>query len=292
MTPCAELPVVDRIVFETVVVRMGAFRCPTDHPSFADSGPIRDHCFVFPRTPVVIQHKDRRPFAADATLVTLYNRGQEYRRRSVSTDGDRCDWYAVSDDILRDALAAVDPAAADDLRRPIRFAFTRMDATTYWRQRQLFVRVCRDRDCDTLEVEESVCELLHRVLSAAYAGSDRSSRATLTPRAADDLARAAGELLGRRFAEPLTLVDIATALGTSVFHLCRAFKDATGTTLHEQRTQLRLRSALDRLEDANCDLCALALDLGFSSHSHFTASFRRAFGTTPSAARRRVCARS
>jgi AraC-like DNA-binding protein len=32
-------------------------------------------------------------------------------------------------------------------------------------------------------------------------------------------------------------------------------------------------------------LTRLALDLGYSSHSHFTASFRRAFGLTPSAAR-------
>jgi len=30
------------------------------------------------------------------------------------------------------------------------------------------------------------------------------------------------------------------------------------------------------------DLTSLALDLGFSSHSHFTLAFRRAFGCTPS----------
>jgi AraC-like DNA-binding protein len=33
------------------------------------------------------------------------------------------------------------------------------------------------------------------------------------------------------------------------------------------------------------DLTALAFDLGFSSHSHFSAAFRRAFGCTPSAFR-------
>jgi AraC-like DNA-binding protein len=292
MTPRADLPVVDRVVFETSTVRIGAFRCPTDHPSFADSGPIRDHCFVFPRTPVVIQHKDRRPFAADPTLVTLYNRGQEYRRRPVGASGDRCDWYAVSDTLLHDALTDFDPAASDNARQPIRFAFARTDAVTYWRQRQLFARVSRDGCRDALAIEESVCALLDRVLASAYSCPDWSQRATMRPRAADDLARAACELLGRRFAEPLTLAEIAVTLGTSVFHLCRAFKQATGTTLHEYRIELRLRSALDSLELADCDLCALALDLGFSSHSHFTASFHRRFGATPSAARRRVCATS
>src|SRR5947207_2543337 len=73
VTPQTALPPFDRVVFETPSVRVGAFRCPPSHPSFADSGPIRDHCFVFPRTPVLIQHKDRRPFAADPTVVTLYN---------------------------------------------------------------------------------------------------------------------------------------------------------------------------------------------------------------------------
>jgi AraC-like DNA-binding protein len=30
------------------------------------------------------------------------------------------------------------------------------------------------------------------------------------------------------------------------------------------------------------DLTALGLDLGFSSHSHFSAAFRQAYGRTPS----------
>ena len=34
------------------------------------------------------------------------------------------------------------------------------------------------------------------------------------------------------------------------------------------------------------DLTELAMDLGFSSHSHFSARFRRAFGLTPSEFRR------
>jgi len=64
------------------------------------------------------------------------------------------------------------------------------------------------------------------------------------------------------------------------FHLCRVFRTATGTSLHAYRSQLRLREALGRVPDA-ADLTALALDLGYASHSHFTQAFRRAFGTTP-----------
>ena len=45
--------------------------------------------------------------------------------------------------------------------------------------------------------------------------------------------------------------------------------------------ELRLGRALVELPNAT-DLTTLAFDLGFSSHSHFAAAFRRAFGCTPS----------
>jgi len=70
-----------------------------------------------------------------------------------------------------------------------------------------------------------------------------------------------------------------------VFHLARMFRSRTGFSLHAYRNQLRLRAALERLRDPGVDLIDIALDLGFSSHSHFTETFRRSFGKTPSAVR-------
>jgi AraC-like DNA-binding protein len=276
---------VDAIVFTTPSVHIGAFRCPVRHASFADSGPIRNHCFVFPRTAVVIRHRGERPFPSDPTLVTLYNQGQEYGREPVSPEGDLCDWYAVSADVLRDALVHRDPRAADDERRPIRFPFARIGADTYLLQRQLFSTAARSQ-ADPLLVEETVFELLDRVLAAAYAPAP--SRRPARRRALDDLAEAASEILGRRFRQELTLADIASEIGCSRYHLCRAFRASTRTTLHAYRDQLRLRSALNHLDTADVDLTQLALDLGYSSHSHFTASFHRAFGVTPSTARSRI----
>src|SRR5438045_2518660 len=119
----------DRIVFATDSVTIGAFRCATEHPAFRDSGPIKQDCFVFPRTTVVIEHANARPFIADPTIITLYNREQRYQRRPVSADGDRCDWFAVSPEVLRGALLHRDRAAAES-SRPIRFAHAPSDART------------------------------------------------------------------------------------------------------------------------------------------------------------------
>jgi AraC family transcriptional regulator len=274
----------DRLIFCTESVTIGAFRCPPDHPSFRDSGPIKDDCFVFPRTAVVIQHCDDRPFVADPSVVTLYNRNQVYERRPLSSDGDRCDWYAVSPGILRSALLDHDPSAADD-HRPIRLTHAPADPATYLEQRRLFVHVSAGIADDALAVEERVVALLDRVLRRAYRVASRPLAARRLPHAVD-LAEAAKRWVAPRVAERLTLARIAGAVDCSAFHLCRSFRQATGVTLQMYREQVRLRMALERLEDGERDLTRLALDLGYSSHSHFTAGFRRAFGQPPSLTRR------
>ncbi|MGH9769987.1 MAG: helix-turn-helix transcriptional regulator [Blastocatellia bacterium] len=79
----------------------------------------------------------------------------------------------------------------------------------------------------------------------------------------------------------LTLDDIARAVGASPFHLARLFQRRTGAPVHRYLTCLRLRASLERLADGASDLAALAFELGFSIHSHFTDSFRREFGRAP-----------
>lgn len=95
-------------------------------------------------------------------------------------------------------------------------------------------------------------------------------------------------LIGRtkRFLEahlagPVRLVDVARGVGASPAYLTDVFRRVEGIPLHGYLTQLRLARALVELPNAS-DLTTLALALGFSSHSHFTAVFRRAFGCTPS----------
>jgi AraC-like DNA-binding protein len=282
MTHSVEKATIDRLLFQGEAVTVGAFRCSPQHPLFADSGPIEHHCFVFPRTSVIIAPEGSRPFVADPTVATLYNKDQLYRRKPVSPEGDRCDWFGVEPRLLREALTAYDRAAADD-DRPIRFSRVPIDATAYLRQRSVFTRI-RDGDGDALFAEEAVVGLLDMVLAAAYA-QPRAEHARPRQGAAQSYVEAAQQVIGRRFAEPLTLDMIAQPVGCSVYYLCRTFRRMTGRTLHDYREQIRLRTALERLGASKRDLTRLALDLGYCSHSHFTGSFRAAFRVPPSAAR-------
>jgi AraC-like DNA-binding protein len=105
-------------------------------------------------------------------------------------------------------------------------------------------------------------------------------KAALSPAHAE-LADAVRHYVAARYTEQSSLGAIARAHGVSAFHLARVFRRATGQSIHAYRIALRLRAALERIADRE-DVATVALSLGFSSHSHFTSAFRRAFGVTPS----------
>jgi len=275
------------VVFRSASVTIGAFRCATSHPRFADSGPIENDIFVFPRRSVRIRHEGAREFVADPGVVTLYNRGQRYSRAPLSPEGDDCDWFAVERGVLVDAMAAHEPSATDRFDHPFAHAHAPGDARVYLDQRALFEALAAGASLDALHVEESVLGLLDRVLAHGYAFWRGRTRHAEPGRRPSEVAENARAFLSQRFAEPIGVADVARAAGVSPFHLCRAFRSATGSTLHAYRNRLRLQCALDRIADGE-DLTRVALDLGYSSHSHFSAAFRALFATTPPAARRRL----
>jgi AraC-like DNA-binding protein len=95
-------------------------------------------------------------------------------------------------------------------------------------------------------------------------------------------------VLRTRYAEPVSLGEIAAATGYSVFHACRVFRATTGATIHGFRRDLRLRHALARILDGDEPLADIALAIGFASHSHLTNQFRARFGIPPARARSRA----
>ena len=82
-----------------------------------------------------------------------------------------------------------------------------------------------------------------------------------------------------------SLHDVADVAHCSYFHLAHLFRAHMGLGLHAYRERLRLAAALQRLDEGEGDLAALAHDLGYSSQSHMGAQFRRVVGVTPAQAR-------
>jgi AraC-like DNA-binding protein len=146
---------------------------------------------------------------------------------------------------------------------------------------------------DALAVEEICASLLADSIASAYQtrGAVRQPIRATTRQAHRDLVDATRVVLARRFRDKLSLSELARAVFSSPFHLARVFRLETGLSLHQQQNRLRLRLALEHLADGKPDLTMLALELGFSSHAHFTQAFRSEFGRAPSAFRQQLSRR-
>lgn len=274
---------VERILFAGEAVAICSFRCAADDPLFGDSGPSNADAVVFPRNSVRVLRERGVDRVTSVHEVSLYREGEEYRRLDVDGRGSQCDWYVIAPRPLRDILGRIDPAAAERTRPLFPAPIVACDARSYARQRQVFRHVERWARPDVLWVEETMLNVIAHLL---IAGGPARAALPLSPTRAS-LAEEAKRLLAATATENLPLAELARRLETSEFHLARVFRRHTGSSLHRYRDELRLRLSLERLLESDVELSMLAVDLGYSHHSHFTQRFRRAFGVTPSGYRRR-----
>lgn len=143
--------------------------------------------------------------------------------------------------------------------------------------RNLIWRRLDQKITNPLEVEETGVALLSHVL--------RSSRENRMPQRNSKIYRqidTAKVILMLHPEKNWSLHSLARTLQCSPFHLTRMFREKVGVPMHRYQLHNRLARAIELLLDTDRDLTTIALDLGFSSHSHFTASFRQLVGFAPS----------
>jgi AraC-like DNA-binding protein len=100
------------------------------------------------------------------------------------------------------------------------------------------------------------------------------------PALADDRLRAIAALLRANPADERTLAGFGMTVGASERTLSRLFRQETGMSFPQWRTQFRLQHALVLLADGT-PVTTTALACGWSNPSAFIETFRRSFGATP-----------
>jgi AraC-like DNA-binding protein len=95
------------------------------------------------------------------------------------------------------------------------------------------------------------------------------------------------EAIERRSGEAFTLCDLAAIAGLSEGHFARAFKQSVGLPPHRYVIRHRVHAAADMMQRTDLPLTEISLSTGFSDQSHFTRTFVREMGETPSCFRRR-----
>jgi len=250
-----------------------------DPPGPAPEELCAENQIVFVRAGCFLRSSPGGRTLADTTQAVLFQRGVPYRVHHPHAGGDECVAVSVPE---ADRLAWMESWGASttkgaDSPMPAESALV---ASPVARGLYHLVADLR-RGLDRFDCHARVADLLAgtRPLAARPRdGADRSRRHR-------DVAEAVRLLLLRRLGDSLRLSDIAASFGTTPFALCRMFVRSVGMPLHRYRRRLRLRAALHRLAGGEGDITRLALDLGFSDHSHFTNAFRAEFAVVPSAFR-------
>jgi AraC-like DNA-binding protein len=95
------------------------------------------------------------------------------------------------------------------------------------------------------------------------------------------------EAVHRRYAEPLSLRELATLAGWSVPHLHERFRAELGISPHQALIRRRIQAARELLASTNDPMKSIAAQCGFPNASAFCLQFRKAAQTTPLAYRAR-----
>jgi AraC family transcriptional regulator len=139
-------------------------------------------------------------------------------------------------------------------------------------------------------LEEPIVHLIARGLAAGTAtvgnstagepnGRGRSARGTAS--AADNVRRVI-EHIERRYADSLSAASLAGIAGLSVSALSRRFHEETGLTPADYVAEVRIRKAKIMLDDPSKSVTDIALACGFYDASHFSSTFLKATGLSPS----------
>jgi AraC family transcriptional regulator len=227
---------------------------------------------VFPFRGVYLRHVDGEQAVADANHVLFFNKDQGYQVSHPVSGGDTSLVLSLAEPMLaeltpRSLLASADPLTFNQQH-------LRIDA----RAQALVMLLRHSLEIGSIESLEAEGLSLTLVSRAIGPRTSRASGATYARRRLVDRVKVllAGDL-SRRW----TLSEIAAEIGGSTVYLTQVFQQVEGLPLYRYQLRLRLARALDLIAGHD-DLSRLALDLGFSSHSHFTAAFRQAYGMTPS----------
>jgi len=227
---------------------------------------------VFPYRGVYVRYVGQDQAVAEANQVLFFNATEGYQISHPVEGGDACLTLVISEPLLREL------APRGFLRDSATLAFQQQRRRIDARAQVLVAligHILRRNIAEPLEAEGLALTLVQRALGprTTHAAGASVGRQLLVDRAKLVLTSD----LARRW----TLAEIATEVRCSPVYLTQVFQQVEGLPLYRYQLRLRLARALDLLAHYG-DLTTLSLDLGFSSHSHFSAAFREAYGRSPS----------
>jgi AraC family transcriptional regulator len=135
-----------------------------------------------------------------------------------------------------------------------------------------------------LYTDHLIHALVYRFLFIGREGDPQSTAKQVSPLPRHILRRVIERM--RNLDTELSLQVLAKESGYSRVHFVRMFRAATGYPPHNYLLKLRVDRVRELLANPKLSLTDIALECGFSSHSHLSRVFRQVLGATPSEYRR------
>jgi AraC-like DNA-binding protein len=261
-------------VFQTPLATVENLESPGARDNARPEGFSPDFQVCFPYSGLLIWHVGHDEVVGDANQVLFVAGGESFTLSEPARHGYRELIVTPGLPLLSDLTRTAEGRLSS---HPLFRRRSRRANAAVQNLRARLLHTTTNGHRDPMAAEEILLDLLRCAL-------DLDTRRLASGTGTGPLVRRTKLFLDAHAFRPLRLVEVAGAVGASPAYLTDVFRRIEGVPLHKYLVQLRLSKALIELPHAN-DLTELALDLGFSSHSHFSAAFRRAFGCTPSAFR-------
>lgn len=139
--------------------------------------------------------------------------------------------------------------------------------------RKLYKEFAQTDDASAIIIEGLMLEMIGEASRRCPAGSTRQPPRWL---------KQARELISERFTERLTLSDVARTVGVHPVHLAQTFHRSYQCTVGDYVRRLRIEYACLELSTSETPIVDIALAAGFCDQSHFTRTFKRCTGVSPS----------
>lgn len=265
------------LLFDSSLVRIFDVTCHAPRSDWSSEECCSVTQIVVPRRGLFMMHHQGTPIVADPNTALVFGMDDTYQVSHPVDGGDQCTVLVFRPELIEDALGNV------KTRYRIITANTQLSlhVLTHMMTREV---------TDRLDAEEAAVLALNALAEDFRAHLSWSRRRV--SKYQQQRIEEVRSLLAGQPSEEWHLESIAKEVHCSPFHLARQFRAVTGESIARYLLRLRLALALDRLAQGETDLARLAVDLGFTHHSHFSARFRMIFGTTPTAVRNTLTRRS
>jgi AraC-like DNA-binding protein len=111
------------------------------------------------------------------------------------------------------------------------------------------------------------------------------SKIHILPQNNEEIIKTVIDYMNENYTAGVSCSELADLVKMDKFCFIRSFKAKTSKTPYEYLLDLKIEKAKKILKANNCSITEISMLCGFSSHSHFTSTFKKKVGVSPSAYR-------